>query len=1033
MRAEEYAGHFQHQKILKQTTLCQFDRNLSHLYSEVLMMLWRAQGFYDKSTFGRYISAGFKPFDKTFGVYLGRIKRLENAVRDDVLLLHGELKIINEEVENGKWLRPADFSADFQKLNDARIPNTCGWILNNESVDLWIHSDNTNALYIHGKPGCGKSTLAAWLRQYILKSYFDEQQVIGVLCKIDHEGKSDLISVLRNMIHELLRKSPDAKQMHSLIQVARVESKTPFANSMEMLWELLPKLLGVLSTRFYCIIDGIDECKDDWEDVVKFLGKLARVSKSMFKVLFFSRNQPPVFDEPDISWNVYAIDSADVKDDIRQFAETKVGSSNRLRNHKHKDRVKEFLVSNADGMILWANLMFTEIESGHYNVDAAMKRPPTGLDTLYLGIVRRIAYRMESLEKCKNGLMIALACPGLNIEEFALLLALSEGLQSLEDYDQNCDPDRDCSEILELLSPLLTILPNRTIQVFHASVKSFLLNSPALKRSKELSEFQYSTTDLNESISMALLKYLQFDCFNCDPASITIPNLASRYPLLEYATFAVTRHISECVPAPPELVDAVVYFLGTRQAWRWLERLQHYGYGPEYQQMLQVRLNAWVAKQSPEFQSSWKEANLNRLIITLARRRLDDVQAETTSSEAPDSEASLRAMAALARAYWVEGMWDESAKLEEIVAEKRKQLLGLEHEDTLQALSNLASTFCTQCRWKEAEDLAKLVVEKRTKIHGDSDLSTLSSITVLALAYRAQGRIDDALPLALRVLETRRKILGPQHPSTLAAMGIVALIYRADNRWPEAEELAVQIVGSTSRNLGQNHPNTISALNSLSSIYYNQGRLQESQELAQQAVETAIKVLGEAHPTTLAAMNNLSTIHSALGHWDENLAVKTAEISKSVLGPDHPNTLITLNNLVVAFWTANRLEAAETLGREVLETRRRVVGEDHVDYLVTKLNVALVLASQGLLGEAVEWMGEVVEKCKVILGDEHPNTLAAMNALAGVLWEKGDKGEARKMADEVLEGRKRALGGKHPATKEAEERVREWRKARVEC
>lgn len=956
-------------------------------------------------------------------------------MRDDVLLIHGELKILEEEVENGKWLRPADFSGEMQTLNDARIPDTCNWLLNNESVDVWINSKDAHALYIHGKPGCGKSTLAAWLRQSIVDSAIQGGHVIGVFCKMDHEDKSDLMSVLRNIIYQLLRKSPESKRMHSLVQVARVESKTPFANSMELLWDLLPKLLGVLTTRIYCIIDGIDECSDPWEDVVRFLGQLAKLSKPQFKVMFLSRNQPPVFDDQEVSWHVYGIDSSDVQEDIRNFAVAKVESSARLRNHKHKDQVIEFLVSNADGMILWTKLMFSEIESGHYNVDAAMKRPPTGLDTLYTGIIRRIAYRMESLEKCKNGLRIALACPGLSVEEFALLLALLEEVPSHEDYDANSDPMRDCNGLVELLAPLLTVLPNRTVQLFHASVKTFLLSSPALKRSRELSEFQYLLRDLHETISLALVSYLMFDCFDRDFSETPKEELQIKYPLLEYSTFHVVRHICECVPASPEVYNTVLYFLKSRQGWRWLERLQYYGYGTEYQQVLQVRLNEWAQKQDPTFVAKWKSENMNQLLITLNKRRVDDVRTESTDTDRPETEASLSAMAALSRSYWVEGLLDPAAELEELVAEKRKALLGLDHPDTLQALSNLASTFCSQGRWKEAEALASLVVEKRKQTLGDSDLSTLTSTTVLALAYRAQGRIEEALPLATHVLDTRRKILGEQHTSTLAAMGVLALIYRADNRWTEAEELAVQIVGTTSRTFGQTHPNTIAALNSLSSIYFHQGRFKEAQELAEQAVETASRVLGDAHPTSLAAMNNLSTIHAALDHWDEALALKTAETSRRVLGPEHPNTLVTLNNLFVAYWSNDRLEAAERLGLEVLAARKRVVGEHHIDYLATKLNVALVFASQGRRSEAVEWMREVLRESVKSLGEEHPNTLTGMAGLAGVLWEMGEdemrrgmRAEARELADDVWQGRRRVLGDAHPATKEAEERVREWRK-----
>ena len=72
-------------------------------------------------------------------------------------------------------------------------------------------------------------------------------------------------------------------------------------------------------------------------------------------------------------------------------------------------------------------------------------------------------------------------------------------------------------------------------------------------------------------------------------------------------------------------------------------------------------------------------------------------------------------IASLGQIYSEGGRWKEAEKLEVLVMETRKRMLGEEHPCTLNSMANLASTYWDQGRWKEAEELQVLEMETRDR------------------------------------------------------------------------------------------------------------------------------------------------------------------------------------------------------------------------------------------------------------------------------------------------------------------------------
>ena len=65
-------------------------------------------------------------------------------------------------------------------------------------------------------------------------------------------------------------------------------------------------------------------------------------------------------------------------------------------------------------------------------------------------------------------------------------------------------------------------------------------------------------------------------------------------------------------------------------------------------------------------------------------------------------------MANLAETFRNQGHWNEAEKLQVVVMETMKRVLGDEHPDTLTSMANLEATFRSQGRRNEAEKLQEV-------------------------------------------------------------------------------------------------------------------------------------------------------------------------------------------------------------------------------------------------------------------------------------------------------------------------------------
>jgi tetratricopeptide (TPR) repeat protein len=821
------------------------------------------------------------------------------------------------------------------------------------------------------------------------------------------ENKGDLIDILRNLIHQVIRAKPS---LHYIIRNARLEAKSPHAQDIAQLWTILQQTLDS-DFQVIFIIDGLDECSSGMEQRKFFLNQLSSIclsAKAVTKLMVFSRLHRSELS--DLSpWDFLQIAASNVYQDIEILVSTRLQDSV-LNKHKEKHRLAKYLVECSDGMILWADLMIRALEAGFFNVDRVLERPLKDLEAVYGAIILRLSESETHSDIYVVLELLLVAARPLRLDELAVGVALLSGM-SYEDYSEMGNPLQEGEDIVRRNSPLLSILQNGSVQLAHTSLREFLLRPSEESQSPlrpRLARHCFELASSHATIASCLINYLSFDCFR--PETLEDQSKFVGSSLFEYATIYLVYHVTNSPPCE-KLAQMLERLFESTSGWQWLHRLQaEHDVSFGHLQLMQSELKCWY--DATEIDRNLHSI-LGSLLLFLAQRRHDH------SELLPEDHTSrLEAKSALAHSYRWHGKYEEAEEVENQVMETRKRVLGIDHPETIRSMAEVAWAQSRQGHWNKAEPLQVKVFELSMKVFGAESLDTLRSMTDLAATYHHQGRWGEAEQLEVEVMETSKRVLGADHLDTLTSMDNLASTYEKQGRWLEAETLHLQVIDLYTMLLRAEHPHTLASMNNLALTYGSQGRWNEAEQLHLQVMETRKRVSGAEHPETLRSMNNLALMYTKQGRWNEaeELQVQVMEMRRLILGIAHPDTLTCMGNLATTYHKQRRLAEAEHLQTQVVETRITVLGAEHPHTLSSMSGLALTYLFQERCHEAEKLQVQVLETRKRILGEEHPHTLSSMNNLASTYSTQKRWSESEKLHLHAVETGKMILGAEHPST-----------------
>ncbi|KAL7951461.1 putative Pfs NACHT and ankyrin domain-containing protein [Trichoderma barbatum] len=421
---------------------------------------------------------------------------------------------------------------------ERRVKGTGEWLMEHPVFKYWLEEPASTLLWIHGKPGCGKSHLASRLIHDLGTHNSGPDSALSYLycSSTQYNVKMDLNSLLGSLLAQLCLRLT-ANEIENILQIAMSGTKESPSRAQMKEW------VHAVLEKFqlcYIVIDGLDECSDfpdkQLEDFCTFIASLVehKISPPHIKVVIFSRPRYQTIDRVFSRFPQIRVDDGANENDIKSYISEKVDEVNldpSPEEYEGFEEIKELMLNQAGGTFLWVRLKvkdFKEIGSVD-DIKEALQDPVEGLDEIYGQTIRKILGRPKySRDRALRALLwVANAYRSLSKVELLEVLSTKPGQSGLN-ARQRLSLDLPLStECFDLIVDV-----DGYYQLMHASLKDFLLS-----QAPSLSIGGKDQINAHDMLAETCLTYLNFDVFHqVSKLSLdSLEKLLKEHPLLEYA------------------------------------------------------------------------------------------------------------------------------------------------------------------------------------------------------------------------------------------------------------------------------------------------------------------------------------------------------------------------------------------------------------------------------------------------------------------------------------------------------------------
>jgi NACHT domain len=468
-----------------------------------------------------------------------------------------------------KWLIPSDqaidYDADLESDRTKAVDNTCTWIFGTDEYEDWMSTELSKICWVHGIPGCGKSTLVASTCRSVSE---DHGQVVHFFFRPDSSFSAAF--ALSCLTHQMLYMSDTVfealRPKYEKTRAPTVQSHT----TATAVFKIALKAFGD------CIIflDALDNCKDRGA-LLNVLTQLVVEMPFGIKIFCSSRDEHDILrtlsDSPSVLEIPVSKDK--IKQEISTFIRITVNqNADLIEKLKDHPEALEYIISQlcdgAQGMFLLPKYFIedlsamTDIEQ-MYNF---MNDLPRDVQSYYLQIVSGMDSRYWNLAR-KVFTWTAWARRPLSLAELDQVLCI--------DHPDYLSLRQDIKRALGCL----VTLENDLVRLSHDSVRRFVLESSAFKSSQIYRHLVPSKP--GDDIAEACAKFVFMGTYK-RPASPDHRFAGQRAalfretcPFLEYASYNWVFHWS-MTSKPLRLLPSVVRFFESYQLLDWVESVGHF-------------------------------------------------------------------------------------------------------------------------------------------------------------------------------------------------------------------------------------------------------------------------------------------------------------------------------------------------------------------------------------------------------------------------------------------------------------------------
>ncbi|KAK2010222.1 hypothetical protein LZ32DRAFT_508977, partial [Colletotrichum eremochloae] len=360
------------------------------------------------------------------------------------------------------------------RLDKGRIQMTKGgllkdsyvWVLRNPDFCKWRNDHGQRLLWVKGDPRKGKTMLLCGIIDELEATRAQGRPLSYFFCEATDERLNTATAVLRGLIFMLI------EQDQSLIQHVKEmydkAGKTLFhdVNAWQAMSEIFTNMLNDSKLQGVClIIDALDECQRDLDRLLNLITETSHSTSA--KWLASSRNWWQVEERlRTVAQKLSLEDNAtSVSAAVDRYIAHRVSELSKLKRYTDddSDKVRQYLLSNAEGTFLWVSLVCQELEKTHRLLALkTIESFPSGLDVLYERMMKQIQEEGNA-EICMPILaLMAMTYRPPSLAESTTLIG------------HPADDPRSVQDTVELCGSFLTVRED-TIYFVHQSAKDFLL------------------------------------------------------------------------------------------------------------------------------------------------------------------------------------------------------------------------------------------------------------------------------------------------------------------------------------------------------------------------------------------------------------------------------------------------------------------------------------------------------------------------------------------------------------------------------
>lgn len=457
---------------------------------------------------------------------------------DQLLKRNREIQFQEEKRQKEKhrvalldWLSSLSFRAAYDQRCDEHLDGTGSWLLSSETYKTWKSGNKSDLLWVKGKPGSGKSVLAA-VTITDLKLEVEPETALGyAFCRRGEKSFQDPTAVFGALAMQV------SKLKLAIDPVLEMECKASHltASPSHRAISLIMASAAKQFKRIFLVVDALDECENNDQLAQDLLGLVENEGFPPIKVIVFSRLEynleecfrPYKKIEPDLGAN-----EEDLKSYIYSLFPDNPGKKT------VNPEIRDVCIAKANGMFLWVKLLHQNLPNSLRSKEKLrrIKDIPPDLESIYDRILKDICSQGEDMRSTAFLVLLWVMYASRPLSRVEMLYAVADYSEATRQKDAS---KHEISEhLVAMCANLVFIDKAGDFRLCHESVRSYL-EKLAPDPTQPLWEFFQQKQTAHQRLAEICLNYLLLDDFERGLALSTdgLFKFADRKPFLWYASY----------------------------------------------------------------------------------------------------------------------------------------------------------------------------------------------------------------------------------------------------------------------------------------------------------------------------------------------------------------------------------------------------------------------------------------------------------------------------------------------------------------